>query len=170
MHVREAPYGEFDDVRALLTAAYGQYAASVAEPALFERYHADLIDLDHSAGRAVTLVAEDAGELVGTARFYPAGTIEEVPLPDGWAWVRAVGVRPDRRGDGIARLLMRECTRRAVAAGSVAICLHTITFMADAIRLYERLGYRREPSMDADLAAHYEVAGEMVAVGYRLDL
>jgi len=170
MHVREALPSESDDIRALLTAAYGQYAAAVPVTALFERYRADLIDLDAAAGRAVTLVAEAGGELVGTARFYPAGKVEEVPLPDDWAWVRAVGVRPGRRGGGTARLLMADCAARAAAAGSAVVSLHTMAFMTDAVRLYERLGYRRELSMDVDVAAHYGVGGEMVALGYRLDL
>jgi hypothetical protein len=45
-----------------------------------------------------------------------------------------------------------------------------MTFMADAIRLYERLGYRRAAELDIDVAAEYGIDGEMVALAYRLDI
>jgi GNAT superfamily N-acetyltransferase len=171
MIVREAVPGERDQIRQLLTSAYGQYAAAVPVTALFETYLADVTDLDHAAERAVTLVAETGGQLVGTARLYPAGRVEEIPdLPTDWAWVRAVGVSPPQRGAGVARLLMAECLARAGAGGAAVLSLHTMAFMAGAVRLYEHLGYRRVPELDIDVAAHYGVGGEMMALGYRLDV
>jgi GNAT superfamily N-acetyltransferase len=171
MIAREAAPGERDQIRELLTTAYGEYAAAVPVAALFETYLADVTDVDSAAGRAVILVAETGGRLAGTARLYPAGRVEEIPhLPADWAWVRAVGVSPGQRGAGVARLLMAECLARAGAGGAAVLSLHTMAFMSGAVRLYERLGYRRAPELDIDVAAHYGVGGEMVALGYRLDL
>jgi predicted N-acetyltransferase YhbS len=167
MIVREARPDERAEIRALLTAAYGQYAAAVPVTALFDRYLADVTDGDGADG-TVTLVAAAGGTIAGTARFYPAGTVPF--LPADWAWVRAVGVRPGQRRAGTARLLMAECLRRATEGGATALSLHTMAFMPGAIRLYERLGYRRVPEQDIDVAAHYGIDGEMDALAYLLDL
>jgi GNAT superfamily N-acetyltransferase len=166
--VREAAPGERAEIRELLTAAYGQYAAAVPVAALFRRYLDDVTDVAADDGVATTLVAASADRVVGTARLYPAGSVDF--LPAGWAWVRAVGVHPDLRRTGLARRLMADCLHRATAGGASVLSLHTMTFMADAIRLYERLGYRRAPELDIDVAAEYGVGGEMVALAYRLDL
>lgn len=168
MNVREAHPGEHDEIRALLTTAYRQYAGELPAT-LFEHYVHDLVDIDSSAGRATTLVALADGRIVGTARYYPAGKVEEVPLPADWAWVRGVAVRPaDRRG-GVARALMAHCTGRASGAAA-ALSLHTFAFMPDAIRLYEHLGYRRAAEWDISVSDHYAVGGDLVALTYRLDL
>lgn len=171
MIIREAGPGEGDEIRTLLTAAYDQYAAAVPVAELFRRYLGGVTDLDGAAGRAVTLVADTGDRIAGTARYYPPGRASEVPeLPADWAWVRSVGVHPDARHGGVARELMAECLRRATAGGAAVLCLHTVAFMPDAIRLYERLGYRREPALDLDIAEYYGVGGEMIALAYRLDL
>jgi GNAT superfamily N-acetyltransferase len=168
MIVREAAPGERDELRALLTAAYAQYAAAVPVAALFDRYLTDVTDVDREAGRTVTLVAVGDASIAGTARLYPPGAAGF--LPAGWAWVRAVGVHPELRRAGVARQLMAECRRRAAGGGATVLSLHTMAFMPGAVRLYERLGYRREPAMDVDLAEYYGIDGEMAALGYRLDL
>jgi ribosomal protein S18 acetylase RimI-like enzyme len=36
---------------------------------------------------------------------------------------------------------------------------HTASFMTDAIALYDRLGFRRAPEFDFDMAAHYGGTG-----------
>jgi GNAT superfamily N-acetyltransferase len=171
MNVREVEPTERAEVRELLRTAYGQYASAVPVVELFQRYLAGVTDgdgADWGDDAAATLVVESAGRIAGTARFYPAGAVPD--LPAGWAWVRAVAVHPRARGAGLARRLMAECRRRAIAGGARVLCLHTMTFMPDAVRLYERLGYRRVPELDIDVAKGYGVGGEMIALGYRLDL
>ena len=167
MRVREARPGESDKLRELLSDAYGQYAGAVAVRALFDHYLAGVLDVDGSP-EATVLVAELDGGIAGTARFHPAGTVPF--LPGEWAWVRAVGVRPGLRRAGVGRALMADGLRRAADGGAQVLSLHTMAFMPDAVRMYERLGYRRAPEHDIDLAHHYGVGGEMVALAYRLDL
>lgn len=168
--VRPAPPGERDEVRDLLRAAYQEYAADI--PAHIHRiYLADLLDMDRGGG-PTTLVALVAGRIVGTARLYAAGSAGTARLATGSAWVRAVGVLPDLRGAGIARELMAECARLAGQDGASTLGLHTMAFMPAAIRLYERLGYRRTPEWDIDVAAHYRLPADdrLVALAYQIDL
>lgn len=169
--VRPARLDEHDEIRDLLRAAYQEYSADLP-PHIFQNYLAGLLNLNGSSGRPVTLVALCDGRIAGTTRFYPPDDTGSVRWPANWAWLRAVGVAPDLRGAGIARELMADCARRAVAGGAVALGLNTMVFMPAAIRLYERLGYRRAPEWDLDVAAFYQLPPDprLVAPAYHLDL
>ncbi len=50
---------------------------------------------------------------------------------------------PDLRGRGIARTLLDECVSRARAARAVLLTLEVRRSNANALRLYERYGFRR---------------------------
>lgn len=169
--VRAARAEELTGIRGLLTAAYRQYAADMPAE-LFRRYLADLTDLDRGAGHATTLVALHGDTLAGTARFYPAGTVDELALPADWAWCRAIAVHPDRRRAGIGQVLLADCVRRAAETGAAALSLHSTTFMRDGIRIYQRIGFQRAPEWDVTAVEHYGVdePDAFVAHAYRLDL
>jgi ribosomal protein S18 acetylase RimI-like enzyme len=59
----------------------------------------------------------------------------------------------------VARALLAACERLAREAGAPVFAFHTASFMTDAIALYERLGYRRAPEFDFDMAARYSRFG-----------
>jgi GNAT superfamily N-acetyltransferase len=155
------------EIRGLLRAAYAGYAA-VVPAAVFPVYLADVLDIE--ADGATNLVALDGDALVGTARVHL--DVGGPGLPAGAAYVRGVAVRPGHEGGGIARALMASCADRARLAGATSLLLHTTSFMARAVRLYEGLGYRRDPAYDTDSVEYYGLAVEprLHALAYRLDL
>jgi GNAT superfamily N-acetyltransferase len=172
--VREAEAAEHRAVRGVLAAAYRQFDA-VLPPAMFERYLADLLDLDARSDTSRLLVAEQAGRIVGTVTFFEDARNEgDFGWPAGWAGLRALGVDPAARGRGIGRVLMEACRDRARAAGATVLCLHTAEFMTAAVVLYEAMGFRRVPSFDFDVARFLDPdldGGRSVQViAYRLDL
>ena len=59
-----------------------------------------------------------------------------------------LGVSPAARGKGIARALLRESISYARQKGANHIYLHSTDLMADAIRLYEWLGFKRDTSKE----------------------
>jgi ribosomal protein S18 acetylase RimI-like enzyme len=59
---------------------------------------------------------------------------------------------------------MQECVRRARRSGAAALTLHTTDIMQAAVRLYERMGFRRAPDLD------FHPAPSMTIKGYRLAL
>ena len=161
--VRPMRDDERDQVRALLADAYRPYANDLS-PAMFEHYMAGVLDVD-DGGDALVAVAGD--KVVGTARLFPAERVP-VPLPPGWAWVRAVGVHPSAHGTGVGRALMTYCDTHA--GDAAALALHTMDFMPAAIRLYERMGYARTPEWDIEVGEEYGFpAGDsFLAIAYRL--
>ena len=139
--LRRARPDELHGLRALLAAAFVQYDVDLSAE-LFARYVADLCetatDVEH------TIVAETGGRIVGSVRMLPP------PTPGGRAGMRALAVLPHERGAGVGRLLVERVLHDAAAAGASELLLHTAAFMRSAVRLYERLGFRRAPELDLD--------------------
>ena len=147
--VRLAHPQEHDAIRDLTLSAYGQYA-TIMEPWAWNGLR-DAIEAALSMDRgAQRIVAERGGELVGAVMLFPASADAygalgpRVRSPE----IRVLAVAPHARGLGVARLLVSECMRRAREAGAEAIGLHTSRSMRDAIRLYEKCGFTRDPEFD----------------------
>jgi ribosomal protein S18 acetylase RimI-like enzyme len=119
------------------------------------------------AGRQDTsevLVAEVGGRVVGCVTFVDGlKALSEVDDPDA-ATVRMLGVAAEARGRGVGEALMRECIDRARQSGRKRVRLHTRTSMTSAQRLYERLGFRRDPDHD------WSPVPGILLLGYVLDL
>jgi predicted N-acetyltransferase YhbS len=151
VRLRTATQAEHPIVRRVLRAAYRQYQA-VLPPDVFERYMADLVDLDGRPLGADLIVAETGGRIAGTATFYADASREGMGWPSRWAGLRALGVHPFARRTGVARRLVYECLVRALRVDAEAICLHSASFMPDAVQLYESIGFNRDPAYDVDAA------------------
>ncbi|MHB1490568.1 MAG: GNAT family N-acetyltransferase [Cellulomonas sp.] len=117
-----------------------------------DEYADELRDASRRAREATLLVAvlPSTGEdvVVGTITLAPAGSsYAEVARP-GEVELRMLGVAPEARRRGIAEALMRASMRETVALGAGAVVLSTLDTMTTAQRLYDRLGFRREPDRD----------------------
>jgi ribosomal protein S18 acetylase RimI-like enzyme len=177
--VRDATPAEHDAVRDVIVAAYREYGA-VLPPPLFERYLADVADVDARARAGALIVAEHAGRIVGAVTFYERAGAEGFAWPPGWAGLRALGVLPEARGLGVARALMAECLRRARAASAPVLCLHTAALMTTAVAMYEAMGFRRVPEYDFEAGGSVDledggpdgapVRKPVMVIAYRLDL
>ena len=145
-------------IRAVVIAAYSQYA-ELMPPGIFSAYLADLLDLKTHASHGPLFVAEADEQVCGYAAFYPDASVQGVGWPPGWASGRALAVHPAARGLGVARALIATGERLAQDGGSPVLAFHTHSYMTSAIALYERLGYRRVPEFDFDMAARYSRFG-----------
>ena len=139
-------------IREVVIAAYRQYAHLIP-PEVFSPYLADLLDLDTHARHGRLFVVEADERVCAFGAFYPDGSTQG--FPPGCASGRALAVHPGARGNGAARALLAVGEALALQAGACVLAFHTHSYMAGAIDLYERLGYRRAPEFDFDLAARY---------------
>ena len=152
--VRPAAPIDHGAIRAVVIAAYGQYAGLMA-PAVFSAYLADLLDLETHARHGRLLVVEADQWVCAFGAWYPDASVQGVGLPAAWASGRALAVHPAARGNGAARALLAAGERLAREAGAPVLVFHTVSFMTGAIALYDRLGYCRAPEFDFDWAAHH---------------
>jgi GNAT superfamily N-acetyltransferase len=166
LRIRGARSSDRGAIEAVTLAAYEQYAALM--PAHWQAYRQNILATLDAAKPESQIVAEADGRIVGTVLLYPAGTV--MARPGGGSItladpeVRLLAVAPAARGRGVGATLMRECVSRARRAGADALTLHTAEVMQAAMRLYERLGFRRAPELDIQPAPGVTIKG------YRLDL
>ena len=163
--VREARPDERAAIARLTVLAYGEYATLMEPGAWAALEGAVQVSLADDAG-VTRFVAVDDGVIVGSAALYAprAAAYGSLASPAAWPEVRLVAVAPEARGRGVARALVEECIRRARAAGATTIGLHTSRSMAAALRLYQRMGFVRDPEHD------FQPPGAELVEGYRLRL
>ena len=166
LRLRDARPGDQEPVLALTLSSYAEYADALGP--MWPLYRDNIIQTLARVAPAEQVVAERDGAVVGAVLLYPRGG----PLPTQadagalarWPEVRLLAVPPVHRGQGIAEALMRECVRRARGAGATGLTLHTTDLMRTAMRLYERLGFVREPALDFSPAPGITVKGFRLAL------
>ena len=164
--IRDARAGDREIIRDVTLSAYQQYAAVMQTH--WDGYRRNILTTLEDVKAAEQIVAEQRGTIVGTVLLYPARTVFTAPnsasVTLAWPEVRLLAVAPAARGQGIGVALMRECVRRARQSGAAALTLHTHDIMAVAMRMYERMGFVRDPDLD------FHPAKDVTIKGYRLSL
>jgi ribosomal protein S18 acetylase RimI-like enzyme len=141
--VREATPADLDTVGRLTYDAYAHDAP------VHDGYAPELLDAAGRSREAVLLVAEEDGQVVGTATYVPdGGPLAELSSAPGDAEFRMLAVDPAARGRGVAETLVRAMIERARTAGKQRMVLSSSRHMLAAHRLYERLGFVRAPELD----------------------
>jgi ribosomal protein S18 acetylase RimI-like enzyme len=146
LQIRVARPGEYEPLGELTLAAY----ASVDPSTLEGDYPDELRDVAGRAAGADVLVAIDGAGLVRGGVTYvpgPESPSAEFSEPDA-AGIRMLAVDPAARGRGVGEALARACIDRARAAGRQQVLLHSTDRMTVAHRLYRRLGFVHDPSLD----------------------
>jgi ribosomal protein S18 acetylase RimI-like enzyme len=113
-------------------------------------YIDELRDVRTRAEAVPVLAAVDAdGRVLGGVTYVPGpGTALSEGERDGEAGIRMLAVDPSATGRGIGRALAVACVNRARDEGRSGMALYTLPTMTVAHRLYESLGFRRDPDRD----------------------
>lgn len=116
-------------------------------------YAAELRDAQRRADEATLLVATsptpDGREaVVGTITVAPYGSSYAEVAEPGEVELRMLAVAPEARHHGYAAQLIRAALREALTHGARRVVLSTLDEMVAAQRLYDRLGFVREPERD----------------------
>ena len=144
IQIREATPEEHDETGRVTADAYREFVNKTEGD--WQRYLDHIADVSGRADRTVILVAVEDGKVLGSSTLELDGRVEpedDGPLGPHEAHIRMLGVAPDARGRGIAKLLMAECEARARAAGRSLMTLNTTQLMQAAQKMYESLGYER---------------------------
>ena len=84
-----------------------------------------------------------AGFFLAVIRAEVVGCVGYSRLDGNAAEVQKMYVRPKARGHGLSRALLDACTTGIRRDGYAIARLETVTFMLEAIALYEKFGFRR---------------------------
>jgi DNA-binding MarR family transcriptional regulator/GNAT superfamily N-acetyltransferase len=134
------------------------YATAHGWDAGFEAYVARILGAFGAGGpREALWIAEVDGA--------PVGSIMCARDDDETARLRILLVEPEVRGIGLGRRLVDECLRFARQAGYRRIVLSTYDAMAEARRIYERVGFRL-----ASARPVHEFGADLVDEEWSMDL
>lgn len=141
--IRAAVPGEFAAVGDICAAAYAPFLADTEHD-----YAATLRDVAARAAAAEVLVAADAQRVLGTVTFVPdGGPLGEIARP-GETEFRMLAVDPAAQGHGIGATLTEHVLEASRRRGAAGVVCSSLPGMHGAHRIYERLGFRREPARD----------------------
>jgi ribosomal protein S18 acetylase RimI-like enzyme len=143
--IREVRPDEYEALGELTVRAYADHIAPRDAA-----YVDELLDVGSRAAAVPVLVAVDPeGRVLGGVAYVPGpGTPLSEGAGEGEASFRMLAVDPSVAGHGIGRALAMACLARARAAGRTTMALYTLPSMTVAHRLYESLGFRRDPARD----------------------
>lgn len=145
MEIRAVRPDEHAALGELTVAAY-----ATVDPSVVSRDYADeLRDVAGRAAVAEVLVAVDGGAVLGGVTYVPDRTSPAAEFAEhDAAGIRMLAVADGARGRGVGEALVRACIDRATTTSRRQIVLHSTDRMTAAHRLYERLGFARDPSLD----------------------
>lgn len=142
--IRPARADDFAAIGRLTVAAYradGQLAND-------NPYESELADAAGRADAGELLVAELAGNVVGSVLVVlPGSPFAELAAP-GEAEFRMLAVDPAAQGNGVGLALARACLDHAVELECSAVVIFTRDFATTAHRMYVKLGFVRTPERD----------------------
>ncbi len=152
--VRNARPEEFDAIGKLMVRVYSQLEGFPKESEQPEYYK-----LLHNIGEftnkpdtelIVSVSQEDrivaAVVFCGDMQHYgSAGTATQEKNAAGF---RLLAVDPSARGQGLGKLLMNECIRRAREKKLSQVIIHTTKAMQQAWKMYEDIGFKRSEDLD----------------------
>lgn len=115
-----------------------------------DAYSKELADVAGRAAAATVLVAvDDDGTVLGGITYVPPGPNPMAEhVEEGIASIRMLAVSSTARRRGVGLALTEAALDLARSAGAAGMVLHSTPRMTAAHRLYEGLGFVREPVLD----------------------
>jgi ribosomal protein S18 acetylase RimI-like enzyme len=143
IEVRRALPQEYEEAGRVTALAYQEFVRP--EDADWDRYLDRIADVGGRAGRTVVLVAVEDGRILGSGTLELEGRTEEgePPVPPDEAHLRMLGVHPEARRRGVARMLLDASMDEARRAGKRRLTLNTTHRMRAAQAMYEAFGFER---------------------------
>jgi ribosomal protein S18 acetylase RimI-like enzyme len=164
VQVRDIRPDEYEVLGALTLEAYTTLDGHVNE-AEYEAELQDVATRAEAAATAVLVAADEDSTILGGITYIggPSSPFAEHDEPDTAA-IRMLAVANAAQRRGVGEALVQACLDRARAEGQRQVVLHSTTWMHTAHRLYERLGFERDTTLD------WTPVPQVPLLGYRLRL
>lgn len=161
MRVRRATPHDHEAVGEVTVEAYRDFTLGADDPYLDHLRNAAARDLEAELWVATP---DDGDEILGTVTICREGSPWRELADRDEGEFRMLAVAPSARRAGVGEALVRLVLDRFREEGATAIVMSSLTIMADAHRLYERLGFVRTPERDWRPVPHVEL------IAFRKDL
>ncbi len=167
--IRNAKAGEFDETGKLMVKVYAGlkgFPKETEQPAYY-KILANIGEFISKPGTEI-LIATTFDKLITGAVVYFSdmkqyGSGGAATKEENASGFRFLAVDPSYRGQGIGKLLIDECIRRARMKNHGQLIIHSTKYMQTAWKMYENTGFVRSEDLDF-------VQGELPVFGFRLML
>jgi GNAT superfamily N-acetyltransferase len=132
IRVRKAKHDDAAAIELLLYESFREYERAYT-PEAFHITTPEKRKIESRIKHWTVWVALFGNVIVGTVSAHPEGEALHI---------RSMAVRPSMRGRAIGKLLLQRVEKFASANGYKGLILNTTPFLASAIRLYKRFGFR----------------------------
>jgi GNAT superfamily N-acetyltransferase len=165
--VRNANPGEYEEIGKLMVQVYSQLEGfpKESEQPNYYKMLANVGELTNKPETEILAAVSSDNKIAGAVvyfsdmKFYGSGgTATKESNASGF---RLLAVDPLTRGQGIGKLLVTECIRKANDKKHDQVIIHTTMAMQTAWRMYENLGFKRSEDLDF-------MQGELPVFGFRL--
>ncbi len=147
--VRRARQQEYEAIGELTVLAYRSGGVLVDD----DGYATTLADVSGRAALAeVYVLLDDGNSIVGTVTLSPHGTAYAQVSRPGDLEFRMLAVAPEAAGRGYGSRLVAFCAEQGRARGHQALAICVIDTNTSALRLYDHLGFVRQPDRDVEPA------------------
>lgn len=162
--IRNAKPEEFEKTGQLLVRVYSQLEGfpTASEMPNYYKMLANVGALTENPETELLVAASASGEIagavvyIGDMKYYGSGgTATEEKNASGF---RLLGVNPSTRGQGVGKVLIEECLRKAKEKKQKQVIIHTTKSMQTAWKIYEKMGFKRSTDLDF-LQGNLEVFG-----------
>lgn len=147
MRIRRATPDDYEKAGEVTVAAYADFTLGPTDP-----YVARLRDAATRDREAELWVATDPADdsgILGCVTLCPPGSPwRELASGDHEGEFRMLAVAPQAQRRGVGQALAQFCLDHFRSAGCRAVVISSLREMADAHRIYARLGFERAPERD----------------------
>ena len=167
--IRNANPEEFAGIGKLMVQVYSQldgFPRQDEQPAYYEML-ANIGELTKTQGTELLAAVSPEGEIAGAVVYFSnmqhygsGGTATQEKNAAGF---RLLAVDASVRGNGIGKLLTKECIRKAKENNLSQVIIHSTKAMQTAWKMYEGIGFKRSEDLDF-------MQGELPVFGFRLGL
>ena len=165
--IRNAKPEEFEEIGKLMVQVYSQLEGfpNEQEQPNYYKMLANIGELTHKPETELLAAVSSENKIAGAVVYFSdmqyygsGGTATKEQNASGF---RLLAVDPLKQGQGIGKLLVLECIRKAKAKKHNQVIIHTTMAMQTAWKMYENLGFKRSEDLDF-------MQGELSVFGFRL--
>lgn len=149
MLIRAATEKEFEAIKKQRLSSYKPYSGIIS-PEHWEFLRGTLSTKSDQKPGVKIFVAEIDGEIAGSVVLFPSAVnaYDWHPEITEYPEIRMLAVDPKHRNQGIGKALVNQCIKTSKDSNYQFIGIHTGSFMEEAIKLYEGMGFERVPTRD----------------------
>lgn len=138
MIIRRIEKEDYQRIASLIRAPFDEYNMEKRHTVYDDDATNHQYEVFEACPLSVLWVAEEQGTVIGSCGVYPTAG-----LPTGWCEIVKFYVDQNERGKGTGGILFEKALQSAVVLGYHTAYLETFPEFAGAVKMYERLGFRR---------------------------